>query len=90
VPSEGTNGNGRLRSDLTHVNIIEVPSIKVRVHVWLIRRDNVNMLIRSNVSGAEASSTLRYIGRLMGRGMEILIWIIKSCSWRLLPDHYIS
>jgi len=48
------------------------------------------MLIRSNVSGAEASSTLRYIGRLMGRGMEILIWIIKSCSWRLLPDHYIS
>jgi hypothetical protein len=80
VPSEGTDGDCHLRTDLTHLNTIEVSSIEARGHVVLIRRDDVRMLIHSNVRGAEASSTLCHIGRLMGRGAEVFKWTIKLTS----------
>jgi len=56
---------------LTHFHTIETSSVEVRGHDVVIRRDDLHMLKRGNVSGTEVSSTLRYIGRLMGRVVEV-------------------
>jgi len=51
---------------LTHFRAIEISSVEVRGHVVVIRRDDLHMFNRGNVSGTEVNSTLRYIGTLKG------------------------